>query len=301
MSPPALDAQQLAQLAALNEALALEMANRPDMPPDATRANSNELDASRGAIRLHSEMDDNDGLPTSLADDPTAPYTLEQGRAFKRFKNLSGQSDSDADLFLRKTCQDYAHAALLSHKSKNYRNSKDNPTIARTIVSTMRALGVADMPPSMETGRCEVLMKVVGKALINKRYHIKNQIFASLTGDSVDIATLTRNCIGTSSAKATAALYQRIAFLRKIAVEHKSVSIPEADAVKDDAKDKFWPAVDAQLAVYQHLGVAQQQVMFEAAYRKDVETYGQPDNTIPLTLMQDVDAWLTTLNMAMEK
>jgi hypothetical protein len=41
--------------------------------------------------------------------------------------------------------------------------------------------------------------------------------------------------------------------------------------------------------------------MFEATYREDLAIYGEPDNTIPLTLMQDVEGWLTTLNKAMEK
>lgn len=37
----------------------------------------------------------------------------------------------------------------------------------------MRALGVSDLPPAMETGRVEVLIKVLNKALTNKRYQIK--------------------------------------------------------------------------------------------------------------------------------
>lgn len=40
----------------------------------------------------------------------------------------------------------------------------------------MRMLGVADMPPSMETGRCELLLACLGKALTDKRYHIKFQV-----------------------------------------------------------------------------------------------------------------------------
>ena len=43
------------------------------------------------------------------------------------------------------------------------------------------------------------------------------------------------------------------------------------------------------------------QRMYEATYREDLAIYGEPDNTIPLTLMQDVEGWLTTLNKAMEK
>ncbi|KAJ6538142.1 hypothetical protein B0H19DRAFT_1181806 [Mycena capillaripes] len=196
---------------------------------------------------------------------------------------------------LTKTCQDYAHAGLL----------KDDPKIARNIVSAMRMLSVADLPPSLETGRCEVLMKVINRALIAKRYHIRAQISASLISPTpVDIATLTRACISNSLARPTAALYQRIAFIVSDASPQKTGSkalAPDGAEAKDDSKDQFWLAVDDQLTVYQTLSASDRQVMFDAIYREDVQNYGPPDNTIPLTLMQDVEAWLTTLNMAMEK
>ncbi|KAJ6559656.1 hypothetical protein B0H19DRAFT_1145579 [Mycena capillaripes] len=208
---------------------------------------------------------------------------------------------------LTETCQDYAHAGLLSPKAKNYRNSKDDPKIARNIVSAMRMLNVEDLPSSLETGRCEVLMKVINRALIAKRYHIKAQIVTSLISTTrVDIAALTRACIGNSPTKPTAALYQRIAFIRSIAVDHKAKMgakslAPDGAEAKDDSKDRFWVAVDDELAVYHTLSASERQVMFDAIYREDVKIHGPPDNTIPLTLMQDVEAWLTTLNMAMEK
>ncbi|KAJ6564271.1 hypothetical protein B0H19DRAFT_1140662 [Mycena capillaripes] len=209
---------------------------------------------------------------------------------------------------LTKTCQDYAHAGLLSPKAKNYRNSKDDPKIARNIVSAMRMLSVADLPPSLETGRCEVLMKVINRALIAKRYHIRAQVHLTslISPTPVDIATLTRACISNSLARPTAALYQRIAFIRSIALTHKAKTgskalAPDGAEAKDDSKDQFWLAVDDQLTVYQTLSASDRQVMFDAIYREDVQNYGPPDNTIPLTLMQDVEAWLTTLNMAMEK
>lgn len=40
----------------------------------------------------------------------------------------------------------------------------------------MRMLAVADLPPAMETGRCEVLYKCIGKALTDKRCVIKTQV-----------------------------------------------------------------------------------------------------------------------------
>ncbi|KAJ6620124.1 hypothetical protein B0H10DRAFT_2216172 [Mycena sp. CBHHK59/15] len=343
---PALTPAQMAQANVLRERLSQEMAARNQTNPgDASRLEgSSPHDASSGRVRPRDDADD-DEFPHRLTDDPNAPFTLEEGRAFKRHKNLSGQSDNDANTFLKahllssnsiglelvalqcrdmlhtikadgekkfklsdtvsKTCQDYAHCALLSPQAKNYRNVRDQPTIPAVIVGVMRALGISDLPPAMETGRVEVLMKFLGKSLTTKCYHIKHQIFSTLTGDKVDIATLTRACIGTSAAVPTAALYQRIALLCSIAFEFKrsgKSTTEGGDDAKDDSKDKFWPEVDSQLAVYhQTMCAAERRVMYEATYRDDILTHGEPDHTIPLTLMQDVEAWLTTLNKAMEK
>ncbi|KAF7375545.1 hypothetical protein MSAN_00442700 [Mycena sanguinolenta] len=284
-----------------------------------------------------------------------SPYTVEQGRAFKRHKNLTGASDIDADIFLKtrnpmrhlfqialvalqcrdllqgikadqerryklpdtlaKLCQDYAHVALLSPKARCYRNSnKGNPTIAKSIVAAMRSLGVSDMPPAYETGRCDVLLKVLGKALTDKRYLIKTAIMESLSGSKVDIATLTRTCIGTSPAQPTAALYQRIAFLRSVAVSYseanptkkKKPTQPddfEKENVKDKEKDDgFWKAVDDQLAVYyiDSFTSADRQRLWDTKYQADVRLYGPVDNTLPITLMADLEGWLSTVNTAME-
>ncbi|KAF7324218.1 hypothetical protein MSAN_02534000 [Mycena sanguinolenta] len=221
---------------------------------------------------------------------------------------------------LAKLCQDYAHVALLSPKARCYRNSnKGNPTIAKSIVAAMRSLGVSDMPPAYETGRCDVLLKVLGKALTDKRYLIKTAIMESLSGSKVDIATLTRTCIGTSPAQPTAALYQRIAFLRSVAVSYSEANptkkkkpsrprppVPEGQAsdqpaqpddfekenVKDKEKDDgFWKAVDDQLAVYyiDSFTSADRQRLWDTKYQADVRLYGPVDNTLPITLMADLE------------
>jgi hypothetical protein len=49
----------------------------------------------------------------------------------------------------------------------------------------MRALGISDLPPAMETGRVEVLLKFLSKALTGKRYHIKSQVCAFVTGGPI--------------------------------------------------------------------------------------------------------------------
>ncbi|KAJ7622955.1 hypothetical protein B0H17DRAFT_1219130 [Mycena rosella] len=282
-------------------------------------------------------------------DDPAAPYTREQGREFKRHKNLSSKSHGDSDIFLdvnqesyaslyqlllvslqcrdfleviksdqdkkyrltetlTKTCQDYSNVAMLSPKAKSYRNIKDSgTTIASTIVTAMRTLGIADLPPTMETGRCAVLAKVIGKALTDQRHHIKCQIFLTLAvnlekdKEKVDIAKLTRLCIGTSSAKATAGLYQRIAFMREVAVEYKKGGGSATGKAGDDSKDDFWPVVDAKLLVLAQVTPEQRQLHFDMIYRDDLKKYGAVDNTIPVTPVKDLDAWLVSMNTAMSK
>ncbi|KAJ7030577.1 hypothetical protein C8F04DRAFT_1365746 [Mycena alexandri] len=204
---------------------------------------------------------------------------------------------------LAKTCLDYPHCALLSPKAKNYCNIKDQQTIAATILAVMRELGVADLPASMETGCVDVLLKFSNKALTTKHYHIKYHLFASLIGDEkVDLATLTRSCIGTSPAVPTAALYQHIALLRSIALKFKnSGKTTDIDDAKDNSKDKFWPEVDSRLATYHQMTPGNRQVLYEMAYREDIATHGETDKTIPITLMQNVESWLQTLSTAMEK
>ncbi|KAJ6532309.1 hypothetical protein DFH09DRAFT_1408419 [Mycena vulgaris] len=314
-----------------------ENASSPSSAPDG------DVDASGGTVRSRSDMeDDDDEFAIRLMDDASSPYTLEQGRAYKRHKKLSAQSDAEADFFLKttnpmrhlfqmivvglecrdtlqiiktdqdkkykltdtlsRTCQDYAHVALLSHKAKSYRNLKDTPTMASTIVGAMRTLGVADMPPSMETGRCEVLNKCIGKALTDKRYHIKQQIFPTLVdgSDKVDIATLTRACIGTSPVKPTAGMYQRVAFMRSVALQYKLEGGSATGKPADDAKDDFWPVVDAQLMVLGALSAEERQILFDMTYRDDLKIYSPVNKALPITATKDLDAWLVTINSAME-
>lgn len=119
----------------------------------------------------------------------------------------------------------------------------------------MRTQAITELPPSKETGRCDLIKTVIVGALTTYRCHVKTcvrclffrtrviwfrcQVFKALTelqpelspevfpsgpdeetpketsqkGRVVDIATLTRNCIGTAPMQPTAALYQRIAFI----------------------------------------------------------------------------------------
>ncbi|KAF7351462.1 hypothetical protein MSAN_01578300 [Mycena sanguinolenta] len=351
-----LNAEQLQQAAELRDIL-LQLAPQNNLITpslDNLGTSHGDLDgvpgSPRGTIRSRDEIEDNEelSLQTLDPDNPNLPYTVEQGRAFKRHKNLTGASDIDADIFLKtrnpmrhlfqialvalqcrdllqgikadqerryklpdtlaKLCQDYAHVALLSPKARCYRNSnKGNPTIAKSIVAAMRSLGVSDMPPAYETGRCDVLLKVLGKALTDKRYLIKTAIMESLSGSKVDIATLTRTCIGTSPAQPTAALYQRIAFFAQRRCQASDQPAQPDDFEKENVKDKekddgFWKAVDDQLAVYyiDSFTSADRQRLWDTKYQADVRLYGPVDNTLPITLMADLEGWLSTVNTAME-
>jgi hypothetical protein len=53
----------------------------------------------------------------------------------------------------------------------------------------MRALGISDLPPA-KTGRVEVLIKYLSKALTGKRYHIKSQVCAFVISAPILILVL---------------------------------------------------------------------------------------------------------------
>ncbi|KAJ7133712.1 hypothetical protein C8R43DRAFT_1133250 [Mycena crocata] len=348
-----MDEEQLRQLGVLRDRIAGEMARRGSHPEDqdATRsgdASPSDVDAPQGSRRLREddiEQDDfGGGIMDTLA---TGPYSLEEGRAYKRQKNLSSQSNEDAELFLRTinpmrhifqlvvvalqcrdllqviksdqdkkymlpetlttTCQHYAQAAILSAKAKSYRNIKEGPSVASSILAAMRMLGVMDLPPPSETGRCEVVLKCIGKALIDRRHLIKSQIFASLaigkdgTRVNIDIAKLTRSCISASPVQPTVAMYQRIAFIRQVAADFLNKASSPTSAKSSAADENFWLAVDNQLALLKNLSALERKTLCEIHYTTDIELYGAADSEIPITLMKDMQSWLTTVDMVLEK
>ncbi|KAJ7099941.1 hypothetical protein B0H15DRAFT_818114 [Mycena belliarum] len=229
---------------------------------------------------------------------------LECRDALQVIKADMGNKYRPADT-LAKTCTDYAHIVILSHRNKYYRNPKEAGTsIQSAILVAMRKLGVEGLPPAMETGRSAVVLKIIGKALTDTRYHIKQQIFASLAshakGKPIDIAKLARMCISGSSAKATAAMYQRLGVLRGIASDYakKGGSI-SGKQMSDDSADSFWISVDAQLALYySEFSKEDRQGLWEMLYENDTKTHGNPDATISITEAKNLDDWLNTLNNA---
>ncbi|KAJ7718671.1 hypothetical protein B0H16DRAFT_1897606 [Mycena metata] len=350
MAPNQLTPEQVhQQKQALLDSLNAEIARRGDASSDAsTRSSPSPEGEPRGTIRTHNEIDASDASnPASiLFGDLLSPYTLEEGRAYKRHKNLSATSDASADQYLKtvnpmrqgfqtyvailecsdklevirndanskyklpdtvaKTAQDYAQVAILAPNVKNYRNPKDGSKMEVAIAGAMRTVGVAQLPPTFETGRCEVLNKVLGKACIDKRCHIKTEVSKSIADSNVkvDIATLTRSCIGASPVKASAALYQRIAFIRKVAVEcqEAAAALPDvAGGTKTAKEDAFWLEVDKKLALWRlTFSPSQMQIMVEKIYSEDITAYGDADAAIPITAMRDLEDWLATLNKTME-
>lgn len=110
------NAQRMAQLQLLHNMLVGERTRRDadtiDAPPtlgvdatpgDATRPGDGEH-PSRGMTRPHSEIDDdndNNEFSDRVTIDNSGPYTVEEGRALKRHKNLTPQANADADVFLK--------------------------------------------------------------------------------------------------------------------------------------------------------------------------------------------------------
>ncbi|KAJ7483007.1 hypothetical protein B0H11DRAFT_2232371 [Mycena galericulata] len=217
------DSDVNADLQALANALAVETARRAQAHEDATRSStplgpSDALSAPHGTIRTHDQIDDL-GFPQSIGGFLSCPYTLEEGRALKRTKNLSSQSEADAEAFLKadhpakhafqaylvslenrdkltliwadhnekyklsstlhKTCLDYAHVGLLSPNLKSYRDDGGS-SIAADIIAVMRVLLVSELPPPRETGRCDVVKTLVQKGLTEWRCHMKACIFNAL-------------------------------------------------------------------------------------------------------------------------
>ncbi|KAJ7456617.1 hypothetical protein FB451DRAFT_1511725 [Mycena latifolia] len=270
--------------------------------------------SSQGLVRTRDEMELQSFDDTSFPVQPgfmTGPYTVEEARAFKRTKNLSAQSDADAEAFMNakyqvsdtlgRTLHDWSYAAILSATITSYRDQEGVPSIATNIMNVMRTCQIAELPPSKETGRCEAVKAIIISGLTQVRCHIKACVFKALkehapggsTDDKsvVDIATLTRSCIGNAPAKPTARLYQRVAFIRLCARECKATSTSEA---------KFWKEVDSKLATYRKVAVTKEalQILYNANYEDDKKLYGPPDAAIPTATMHDMEDWLATLQEA---
>ncbi|KAJ3783464.1 hypothetical protein GGU10DRAFT_377646 [Lentinula aff. detonsa] len=190
---------------------------------------------------------------------------------------------------LKATCKDYAAVFILSPSILRYKG-KMGPA---NVLAAMRQLNVSSLPPASETGRCDLILELIKKGMTEAQFNLKEKITASVKdvdSPSRDIATLTRACIGTSKAKATAGLFIRIAFIR-----WQHVQTPT------HVSDKFWDKVDEALAKYrtEFRTAAEMQFAFNAIFEEDKLIYGEPDLVShPQVAIRNVDQWLLCVNSA---
>ncbi|KAJ7466180.1 hypothetical protein B0H11DRAFT_1921918 [Mycena galericulata] len=297
-----LSAAQLARVALLHGHLHTEIARRDAADTSSFGERLLDEETPRGTIRPHDAMDNGNNSPLQPMPDALAPYTVEEGRAYKRHKNLSASSEADADMFLKsdgnkkyklpdtvaKTAQDYAQCGLLSPNIKNYRNVKDTPTIA-SIVAVYMTLPDESAKENQKETETEAGSGSSETETANPKPAPKKA--------KVDIAKLTRNCISTSPVPPTAALYQRIAFIsqRHIAAENPKLR-------KSTNDDGFWIAVDNELNLWrQSFTEGQMRIMFETVYDEDIKINGLPDHKISITELKNLENWVTTLDTELEK
>ncbi|KAJ6618045.1 hypothetical protein B0H10DRAFT_1947845 [Mycena sp. CBHHK59/15] len=251
--------------------------------------------------------DDAAGFPSSIGGPFSGPYTLEEGWALKRAKNLSAQSEADAEAFL-KTIHPMKHAyqaylVALENRDKLTLIWADHNEKVQAIWY------IPGCQASSWDQRASSYQAIVQKGLTEWRCHVKTCVFNALidaksndldkenTKIGKDIATLTQACIGSAPTKATANLYQRIVFIRLCAWESKDKSTGK----NEDAK--FWKAVDTKLALYRKVTPTKEMFrisifpsLMNKNYETDKETYGPPDSVIPITELQDMEDWLTKLH-----
>ncbi|KAJ7202933.1 hypothetical protein C8J57DRAFT_1485865 [Mycena rebaudengoi] len=212
---------------------------------------------------------------------------------------------------LKKTLVDYGHMVILSPSAPRYRDTAENvSTLVQEAMAAMRLIPIAELPAACETGRTDACGAIMGKAMTDKRCHLKTSIEKTLPEppavtdgekagkDSVkpvarDIASLTRACIAKTPIKPTAEMYQRVAFIRHCAVKFAKSGKTDAD---------FWPDVDNRLIKYRKAWADKEaeQSFWKRLYDKDKLIYGEPDSKFPVTAVGSVDKWLRDFNKDME-
>ncbi|KAJ6629607.1 hypothetical protein B0H10DRAFT_1939599 [Mycena sp. CBHHK59/15] len=270
-------------------------------------------------------------------------FTLEAGRAYKKQKKLSPESDLVCEEFLKSnnpfkhqfiqltvslqirdllkgmsqdvdgktwvmpaalktTASDYARAAVLSQSARTYRGK----SFAAAVMTALREHNVSDLPPASDTGCCETVSEAVGSVLTQTQHSIKVVLTESIS-KKTDIANVTQKCIARSKAKATAALYRRMAWLTPKLTRTtwkqqqlvKQNAKPQADTVTEKDKDKdFWVNVDKGLDKL-HKAFPDKvdlDCAFSMIYDVDIQLYGPPDSKIRVTAANGVDGWLNTLD-----
>ncbi|KAJ6543323.1 hypothetical protein B0H10DRAFT_2244537 [Mycena sp. CBHHK59/15] len=207
--------------------------------------------------RRHDDDDDDNGTP-SMPGGPDGPqnhefldtmFTLETGRAYKKHKRLSAQSDATVEEFL-KSNNPWMHQLIVLTTSlqcldalRNMSHDEEatkwvipstvkktvtdyarvavlspsarcyrGKSLATAVMAAMRERLVTDLQPASETGRCEVVSDFIGTVLTQTRHSIKAVLLDSIT-KKTDIANVTHTCISKSKTVITVGLYCRMAWL----------------------------------------------------------------------------------------
>ncbi|KAJ7144865.1 hypothetical protein C8R43DRAFT_1130285 [Mycena crocata] len=277
----------------------------PDMPLD-----PNLLGTSLGRRGREEDETGSDGNPlgseeTSHHEFTDGIFTLESGRAYKKQKKLSPESNATCEEFLKShnpvehqfillttmlQCLDAVNGmsqdghgkkwvipSIVKKTATDYARvavlspsarSYRGKSLAAAVMAAMHERNVAELPPASETGR----------------HGIKAALSESLDPKS-DIATVTRKCTAKSKAQITAGLYYRIAWLTT------------GDNESPD-KDKFWVNVDKALAEFHdsfpdRVDLA---AAWKDIYDRDIEVYGPVDSKIRVTPVKDLEVWLATVD-----
>ncbi|KAJ3889503.1 hypothetical protein GG344DRAFT_78719 [Lentinula edodes] len=279
---------------------------------------------------------DSDPLPPpgfEFASQAPIMFTTDRGKELLNMRNLSPESVTQAEEFLRnqdmlrimfkdsalkykptedvkKTAIDYANLFLCSPTVFAYKHD----SLPQKIVDTMREMKISDLPPAHETGRCKVISAECGGALIHGRHAIKEKISASI-GPKTDIAILVRQIIQGTKSRLTLALYIRIAFLglsneqklqRRVFIDTEDAKLKQEREAAEKASestgvtlDDFWGIVDKKLESYrtQVPDTAIRFEVYKGIYDDDVKLFPR-DSSLGADLVvreKDVEPWILSI------
>ncbi|KAJ7242290.1 hypothetical protein C8J57DRAFT_1244160 [Mycena rebaudengoi] len=307
------DIQVAQDLERLQATIAAEQQRRGELIPPLT---PEEEAASQGTRRTHAEMEgDDSNIDPRLTAPLGAPYTLEEGRTYKRSKNLSSQADTDAEAFLLSVhpmrhayetyvavlqCLDRLNRLEAENNSKYKVPStlEGQPTSIGTtetavpllitswnIKAAMRLLNTKDLPAPNETGRVAMVIACINKGLTDWRCHVKSSAsMSNPIGEGkqeihrhVD-THLHRQYVGESDRHLVSA-HGTYSGVRT----HLSGEGEEGQGLLARCRCRAGPSP---------------QGMHDSRCRanNNKSIYGNPDTTIPVTTLQSLDPWLAKID-----
>ncbi|KAF8823273.1 hypothetical protein HHX47_DHR10000074 [Lentinula edodes] len=256
---------------------------------------------------------DSDPLPPpgfEFASQAPIMFTTDRGKELLNMRNLSPESVTQAEEFLRnqdmlrimfkdsalkykptedvkKTAIDYANLFLCSPTVFAYKHD----SLPQKIVDTMREMKISDLPPAHETGRCKVISAECGGALIHGRHAIKEKISASI-GPKTDIAIL--------------GLSNEQKLQRRVFIDTEDAKLKQEREAAEKASestgvtlDDFWGIVDKKLESYrtQVPDTAIRFEVYKGIYDDDVKLFPR-DSSLGADLVvreKDVEPWILSI------